>query len=58
MRAVLLTSLMTGGFCALFAGVVDAVTDALTVWQVMMLGGISGLSGSLIAQLILGRSKG
>ena len=26
MRTILITSLMTGGFCAVFAGVVDAIT--------------------------------
>ena len=52
---VLLTSLMTGLFCACFAAVVDAVTDALSMWQVIVLGGISGTMGSLVAQLVLGR---
>ena len=57
MRSILITSLMTGGFCAVFAGIVDAVTDALTMWQVIILGAISGASGSLIAQLVTRRGE-
>ena len=58
MRAIVTTSLMTGGFCAVFAGVVDAITDALTMWQVIGLGAISGAMGSLFAQLVLRRKDG
>ena len=57
MRQILTTSVLTGGFCAIFAGGVDAVTDALTMWQVMILGGISGATGSLIAQLLTGKQQ-
>jgi len=58
MRSVLLTSGLTGTFCALFALGVDAVTDALSMWQVMCLGGISGATGSLIAQIVTGKHRG
>ena len=52
MNKILITSVLTGSFCAIFAGIVDAVTDALTMWQVVILGGISGAMGSLIAQFV------
>ena len=55
MRSILATSLLTGCFCGVFAGVVDAVTDALTMWQVVILGAISGGTGSLIAQFVTKR---
>lgn len=55
MRKILTTSALTGVFCAIFAGGVDAVTDALNMWQVMILGGISGATGSLIAQYVTRR---
>lgn len=55
--AVLLTSVITGVFCALFAVVIDAVTDALGVWAVIGLAFLSGFSGSLFAQVILKRAQ-
>jgi len=58
MRSVLLTSALTGLFCALFAGVVDLISLTLDLWQVMLLGAVSGSCGSLIAQLVLGRQRG
>lgn len=57
MRTLLVTSAMTGGFCAVFAGIVDAITDALSMWQVIGLGGLSGFCGSLLAQLVLKRGR-
>ncbi len=57
MQQVILTSVLTGLFCAGFAGVIDAITDALTMWQVIGLGAVSGLCGSLVSQLVLGRHK-
>ena len=53
MRTVLLTSVVTGLFCSAFAGLVDVITDALSLWQVMILGAVSGFCGSLIAQIVL-----
>ena len=55
MRPILLTSATTGLFCAIFAGGVDAVTDALSLWQVMSLGAISGALGSFVAQMAVKR---
>jgi uncharacterized membrane protein len=54
-RVVLVAALTTGVFCAVFASVVDAVTDALSMWQVAIAGGISGFLGSLFASLVLGK---
>ncbi len=55
MRQIALTSILTGCFCAVFAGGVDAVTDALTMWQVIGFGAVSGTLGSLVSQLVLRR---
>jgi hypothetical protein len=55
--AVLLTSVVTGVFCAVFAVVIDLVTDALNMWLVIALAFVSGFSGSLFAQLVLKRTK-
>ena len=51
-RAILVAALTTGAFCAVFAGFVDAITDALTMGQVIVLGGVSGFLGSLFAALV------
>ncbi|GGC01976.1 hypothetical protein GCM10011363_18240 [Marivita lacus] len=53
--AILLTSVVTGIFCAMFAGIVDPVTDALAMWVVIGLAFASGFTGSLFAQLVLKR---
>jgi hypothetical protein len=55
MRMVLLSACATGVFCAGFAAVVDVITEALTLWQVVTLAMISGFCGSIFAQFILGR---
>jgi hypothetical protein len=57
MRMVLLSATATGVFCAGFAAVVDAVTDALSMWQVIGLAMVSGFCGSIFASLVLGRGK-
>ena len=54
---VLLSALATGVFCAGFAAVVDAVTNALTMWQVIGLALVSGFCGSVFASLVLGRNE-
>jgi len=51
-RAVLLSALTMGAFCAMFAFWVDIVTDALTMWQVAIAGAVSGFSGSIFASLV------
>ncbi len=56
-RTILLAALTTGAFCAVFAGVVDAVTDALTLGQVVAVGGVSGILGSLFASYVIRRRK-
>ncbi|MEL7117542.1 MAG: hypothetical protein AAGP08_18490 [Pseudomonadota bacterium] len=58
MRMVLVSALATGVFCAAFAAVVDAITDALNMWQVIALAMVSGFCGSLFASLLLGRRSG
>lgn len=52
---MLLSALMTGVFCAGFAAVVDAITDALTMWQVIGIALLSGFCGSIFASVVLGR---
>lgn len=55
MSAILITSVVTGLFCAGFAVVVDVVTDALAMWMAIALAFAPGFLGSLFAQLILKR---
>ncbi len=57
LRMILIAALTTGLFCAIFAMVVDAVTDALEIWQVAVAGLISGFLGSLFASLVLRRDR-
>lgn len=51
-RTIILSALTTGAFCAVFASVVDMITDALDMWEVALAGGISGACGSLFASLV------
>ncbi|WP_439122436.1 hypothetical protein [Marivita sp.] len=53
--SILMTSVVTGVFCAAFAVVVDLITDALAIWAVMCLAFVSGFAGSLLAQMVLKR---
>jgi len=55
--AVLITSVITGVFCAVFATVIDLITDALAMWMVIALAFVSGFGGSLFAQIVLKRTK-
>jgi hypothetical protein len=48
-------SVVTGVFCAVFAAIVDLITDALSMWAVICLAFVSGFTGSLLAQVILKR---
>ena len=57
MNPILLTSVLTGVFCAVFATVIDVITDALNMWTVIGLAFTSGFLGSLFAQLVLGCRK-
>ena len=53
LRPMLASAALTGLFCAIFAAGVDTVTGALSLWQVMGAGAISGFFGSLFAQTVL-----
>ncbi|MEO0664225.1 MAG: hypothetical protein AAFR53_03105 [Pseudomonadota bacterium] len=53
----LLAALATGLFCSIFALVVDAITDALAIWQLMGLAALSGFCGSLFGNTLVGRRK-
>ncbi|MBC6438191.1 MAG: hypothetical protein GDA52_08650 [Rhodobacteraceae bacterium] len=48
-----LSAVLTGMFCAVFAGIISTATEALTLVQVMMIGGLSGFCGSVFASLCL-----
>lgn len=59
MKVAITSAMATGFFCAVFAGVIDAVTDQLSMVQVIVLAGISGSLGSLFAHFALrGRQDG
>ncbi|MEL6608329.1 MAG: hypothetical protein AAFO93_05405 [Pseudomonadota bacterium] len=53
----LLAAIATGVFCSGFAFVVDMITDALSVWQVVGLAAVSGFLGSLFGNTLMGRAK-
>ncbi len=57
MAKILSVALLTGVFCALFAGAVDRITDMVSAGQVMTLGAVSGFLGSLFAQIVLRRRR-
>ena len=57
MRAVLLTSVTTGVFCAIFAVVVDMVTDALNMGAVIALAFVSGFLGSLFGHIVVKKQR-
>jgi hypothetical protein len=57
MRPILLTALAAGGFCAVFALVVGAITTALSMGQALILAGVSGFLGSLVGQLVFRRGE-
>ena len=54
---VLMTSVLTGVFCAVFALGVDAVFSALPMLAGIALAFVSGFCGSLFAQLVLRRGQ-
>lgn len=59
MKMTITSALATGFFCAVFAGVIDAITDQLGMVEVIVLAGISGTLGSLFAHFALrGRKDG
>ena len=56
-RPIVLTAVLTGAFCGVFAVFVELVTDLFGLWQLMLVSFISGALGSLFAQTVLGRWK-
>ena len=56
-RPILLTAVLTGVFCAVFAVGIDWLTDMLEAGQVVAISFSSGFLGSLFAQTVLGRWK-
>ncbi|MEM6479307.1 MAG: hypothetical protein AAF841_13565 [Pseudomonadota bacterium] len=47
----------TAVFCAVFALIVDFITDALAVWQIMGLAALSGFLGSLFGNSLVSRRQ-
>ena len=56
MKGVFIFAAITGVFCAVFAIVIDAITDVLSLWQAAALAFVSGFTGSIVARLVLGQS--
>lgn len=54
-RAIVLSAVLTGVFCAGFAVFIDWATDMLQRNQVIVVSFTSGFLGSLFAQTVLGR---
>ncbi len=52
-RAALIPAVLTGVFCALFAGIIDLVTNALDMATIVIFAFISGFCGSLFARIVL-----
>ena len=57
-RVILLSAVLTGAFCAVFAVGIDWLTDMLARRQVIGLSFASGFLGSLFASLVLRRGRG
>ena len=55
LRTILITAVLTGAFCAIFAVGIDWVTDMLDRNQVIGISFTSGFLGSLFAQTVMGR---
>lgn len=55
MRSLLMTAVLTGIFCSVFAVGIDYVTDMLERTTVIGVSFTSGFLGSLFAQTVLGR---
>ena len=50
---ILLSALLTGAFCAVFAVGVDTILPEVMGYEVAMIAMISGFCGSIFAQLVL-----
>lgn len=58
MKMVLISAVLTGAFCATFAGIIDVATDMLSPENIIAFAALSGFLGSLFSQLVLkGRRK-
>lgn len=55
LRPILLTAVLTGVFCAMFAVFIDWATDMLMRNQVIAVSFVSGFLGSTFAQTVLSR---
>ena len=55
LRTILVSAVLTGAFCAVFAVAIDWITDMLDRRQVIGLSFTSGFLGSLFAQIVLRR---
>ena len=53
-KTIAITSVLTGLFCAVFAFVVETVTELFGLWQLLLVSFISGSLGSLFAQTVVG----
>ncbi len=56
-RTILTAALLTGGFCAGFAVVIDWLTDMLAWGQLFGISFASGFLGSIFASLVLRRRQ-
>ena len=57
LRPILLTAILTGFFCSVFAVGIDFVTDMLDRGTIIGVSFTSGFLGSIFAQTVLGRWK-
>jgi hypothetical protein len=52
---VITSALVTGGFCGVFAVLIDAVLPPFMGLNVAIIAGLSGFLGSLFAHFVIGR---
>jgi hypothetical protein len=57
LRAIILSAVLTGTFCAGFAVLIDLATDMLARQQLIIVSFSSGFLGSVFAQTVLNRWK-
>ncbi len=53
-RELVISALLTGLFCAVFAFAVDAVMDMTRTWMVAVIALISGFAGRIFAHFMMG----
>lgn len=54
-KQIIITAVLTGAFCSVFAVGIDWVTDMLDRQQVIFVSFTSGFLGSLFAQTVIGK---